>query len=314
MTNSLPLQFFVSFRPRVRVNVYRTALLLIVLLFLRLPVQAEDRVSQIELGVVVSLTGPAAEQGRSWLSGVEFAVAELDAQGTPDAQRTKVKLIIEDDKTNASSAASAFTKLATVHSPTAVIGGTWDFLAEAIYPLAERYRTPFLTPTNPPEILSGAALKNQFIFLSGLTLSAEREAIEGFFRKHTPREVQIVSCQVPFCEHHAKLVEECAAGVTVHRVEYPMEDITGNLRQIALRTFQRPFDLLYFVGEYSTVDLMLRELQRMNRSPLFLTTAHLDEAYALSRDDARFRNAYGVYPRSDPEFDIRFEQHTGARP
>ena len=93
-----------------------------------------------------------------------------------------------------------------------------------------------------------------------------------------------------------------------------MEDISGNLRILALRTFQRSFDLLYFVGDYTTVDLMLRELQRIKRAPLFLTTAHLEDAYRLSKDRERFKNAYGVYPRTDPEFAPRFEKANGHKP
>ena len=102
---------------------------------------AEPPPQKIRIGAVVSLTGYAEKNGRNWLEGAQLAIEDLNRDGIA------CELLVEDDQTTPVKAVTAFTKLAVVDKVQAVVGGTWDFLAEAVFPLAQRYHVPFVTPT-----------------------------------------------------------------------------------------------------------------------------------------------------------------------
>ncbi|RME57718.1 MAG: amino acid ABC transporter substrate-binding protein, partial [Candidatus Dadabacteria bacterium] len=122
----------------------------------------------LKIGAIASLSGAASRQGKNWLRCAKIAVEEINKK----AEKVRIKLISEDDQTNAGKAVSAFLKLKDFNGVRAIIGGTWDFLAEPLYPLARRYKIFFLTPTNPVEIMSKDALNNPYVFTNGLSLAA----------------------------------------------------------------------------------------------------------------------------------------------
>ena len=274
------------------------------------PVSADS--TPVRIGAAVSLTGPAAEQGKNWLEGARLALEELKAEGVT------AELIIEDDKTSAAGAATAFTKLVTVDRVQAVLGGTWDFLAQATYPLAKKYRVPFLTMTNAIESVQGGTQNNPWVFTSGLSLASTGDGIRKFLAKVKGTRVALLYPAVPFGALHADLFRAVAEERNLTLVvdqEYALESYLENVKVAALKIAREKPDVVFIVTDAGALDAFLAEFSRQKISPLVLTTQHLGAAFALTGNTERFRHAYGVYPEiSDSGFETRFRARYGRAP
>lgn len=271
-------------------------------------VQAESP-KTIKIGAIVSLTGPAGEQGKNWLEGAELAQDDLKAQGL------NVNLVIEDDQTKTTSVATAFAKMATLDKVQAIVGGTWDFLAEAAYPLAKQYKIPFLTANNPYEILSQQAKENPFVFVSGLSLEAERAALKSFLRKEKIKSVSLLIPNIPWGTFHADMFKSLAKELNISitaSYDFAYEGYPDVLKPIALKISQQPADLIFAPIDYNGIEILMREFARYKVSSMFMTTQHLDEAFTLSRDPSLYSRCFAIYPKiSEKSFEISFERKYG---
>lgn len=102
----------------------------------------------IKIGVVTSMSGPAAVPTASMLNALELEADLVNANGGIDGR--PLEFITMDDKTDAPTAVSAATKLITQDNVTALLGPLHTPCALAVQPLAERYEIPMLrwdTPT-----------------------------------------------------------------------------------------------------------------------------------------------------------------------
>mgnify|MGYP005700136941 FL=1 len=103
---------------------------IILTLFLLTAINVFADTKKIKIGAIASLTGPAAEQGKNWVDGATLAVKALEKQGI------SIEFIVEDDASKPAQVHTAFNKLVSIDQVQGVIGGTWDFLAEAANPLS----------------------------------------------------------------------------------------------------------------------------------------------------------------------------------
>ena len=248
----------------------------------------------VKIGIITSLTGPAAKKGQNLLEGVKLAEAEIN-------QTEKLlKLIVEDDATQAKNLASAFAKLATVDKVNGVIGGTWDFLAETAFPLSDQYKIPFITPTNPIEILSDTFKKSSYAFTNGLTLAAEKDAMRSLLKAKKIHSMGLAYVNVPYGTSHARLGRELAKELGIEVIldeEISYEGFNSDIKNIALKTSSKKPDLVFLITNYEGTDLFARELFNLKTSPILLTTQALDEAFRLSKNSRLYRNAFGIYPK-----------------
>lgn len=266
----------------------------------------------VRIGAIASLSGPAGEQGRNWLQGAELAAEQISKNGV------RVELLVEDDGSNPASAAAAFKKLLQKGKIAGVIGGTWDFLAAPLYPLALQFKVPFVTPTNPPEIVEESAKDNPWVFSNGLSFAASERAIDRFLGTSRPRSVAILVPQVPFGIRHAEIIERVSQRLSlkvVERTDFAVETYREVHRVWPSKVAALKPDLVFVVASYDVLDLLMREFERVKFSPIVLTTQHLDEAVRLSGNAERYRRSYGVYPsQSDPTFRKNFEQRFAHAP
>ena len=269
------------------------------LIFFIIPSFAENNESSIasrsiKLGAIVSLTGDASRNGLNWFEGANLALDELKTKGEA------VELIIEDDATVPAKVASAFVKLATVNKVDGIIGGTWDFLAETAYPLAKQYQVPFITPTNPVEVLSSPAKKNPWIFTNGLSLAAERKEIRTFLRTSKVDEIGLVYINVPYGEIHADLLREIAKEEKLKikiEAEISYQGFRDDIKLAALKFSKEKPDLVFVVLNYEGVDLLLRNFESFKFSPIVLMTHTLKEALNFGKSKTRYQKAFGILPK-----------------
>lgn len=273
----------------------------------------KDRSADIPIGIIASLNGPAGEQGKNWMRGAELAAQDAQAAGIP------VKLVIEDDQTETKKVIAAFSKLVEVDHVKAIVGGTWDYLGEAAYPLAARYKIPFITPTNPVEVLSDSAKASGYVYSNSMTLASVKHMMERFFTSHHAHSLGIVYPSLPFGTEQAKLVKEIAKenNLTIsYDFEFPVEGLVSDIMKVASLKLKeiRP-DVTFAVLDYNYIDLLTKELKALSISPTILVTQHLDRALIFSNDPKRYKSMYAIYPRvQDTSFEEHFREKFGESP
>lgn len=203
--------------------------------------------TQVRVGVLLPLSGPASVSGRAALNGIQLAVEEVNAQG-----RVRLELVVEDDGADPARAIPTFTKLMTVDRVDIVIGGLSSSVGFA---------------------LSGPVRQHGALFLViGSASSVVEQAFEGYplmFHYH-PWDYHNVAAALDFFRHlyqaHgarrvAMLYEDGpfgSAGIQVYRQQLeqmgyqarvePFKTGSGAFTPILtrLRAFQP--DILYWIG------------------------------------------------------------------
>lgn len=275
-------------------------------------IAAGEEPSLVRIGVVASLTGDAAMNTEDWLRGARMASEESAGTGT------RVELVIEDDGTVPVKAVSAFNKLVTRDHVHGIIGGTWDFLAETMYPLAKKAKIPFVTPTNPIEVMSPAARANRWVFTNGLSLSAAVRAADEYLARSNSKSAALVVINVPYGLEHARLLR---AALERRGVELKFEDkityegFRDGIRAAALKVQRTRPEAVFLVLNYAGADAFLRETSKLRVEPLTLMTHTLLEAANFGQFAPRFDRARGVYQKiDDSSFSERFRKRWSLDP
>lgn len=99
---------------------------------------------ELRVGVVLSLTGPAAPFGLPERDVVELLADQVNEDGGVNGR--KVALFIEDDKTNPTEAAKAVRKLIADHKVHAIVGATVGSATLAAAPIAAGSKVPMVAP------------------------------------------------------------------------------------------------------------------------------------------------------------------------
>lgn len=86
----------------------------------------------LKIGVVLGLTGQAAQWSDMALKGITLAHEEAVKDGH------EIRLIVEDSGTSPAGSVRAFNKLVHVDKVDAVLGNIWSFLNEPLVPIAKR--------------------------------------------------------------------------------------------------------------------------------------------------------------------------------
>ncbi|HEY4426309.1 MAG TPA: ABC transporter substrate-binding protein [Pyrinomonadaceae bacterium] len=133
---------------------------------------------KVRIGVFMSTTGTTANFGISSVNGIKMAADEINAAGGINGKQ--VELLVQDDRSDASEAATIVTKFVTQDQVHAVIGEVASTRSLAAAPIAQNAKIPMLTPssTNPD-----VTKKGDFIFRSCFIDPYQGAAIAQFAAK-----------------------------------------------------------------------------------------------------------------------------------
>ncbi|HSD72524.1 MAG TPA: ABC transporter substrate-binding protein, partial [Thermoanaerobaculia bacterium] len=101
----------------------------------------------IQVGFFGALTGPTATFAQSGKNGVTLAVEEINLAGGVLGGK-RIELLVEDDRGEATEAASAVSKLITRDHVVALIGEQASSRTIAAAPIAQSYGVPMISPTS----------------------------------------------------------------------------------------------------------------------------------------------------------------------
>ena len=126
---------------------------------------------EIEIGVILPLTGPAANQGNDSLRGIQMRLQQYKSG------RYGVKLIVEDDKSDSKTALSSFKKLIDVDHVPVIIGPITSGLVLALAPEVERSKVVLLAIGASSPKISQAG---DYVFRHALMVQGQAEAMANF--------------------------------------------------------------------------------------------------------------------------------------
>jgi len=133
---------------------------------------------KVRIGVFMSTTGTTANFGISSVNGIKMAADEINAAGGINGKQ--VELLVQDDRSDASEAATIVTKFVTQDQVNAVIGEVASSRSIAAAPIAQNAKIPMLTPSSTnPEVTK----KGDFIFRSCFIDPYQGAAIAQFAAK-----------------------------------------------------------------------------------------------------------------------------------
>lgn len=99
----------------------------------------------IKIGALFSLTGSGADYGQDEAEATRLAIEEVNKAGGINGKN--IELIMEDGPAdNVNTSVTAFQKLINVSKVPVVLGPTWDDVAAALAPLADRNKVVVLAP------------------------------------------------------------------------------------------------------------------------------------------------------------------------
>ena len=133
---------------------------------------------KVRVGVFMSLTGSTANFGISSVNGIKMAADEINAAGGINGKL--VELLVQDDRSDASEAATIVTKFVTQDQVHAVLGEVASSRSIAAAPIAQNAKVPMLTPSSTnPEVTK----KGDYIFRSCFIDPVQGAAIAQFAAK-----------------------------------------------------------------------------------------------------------------------------------
>ncbi len=133
---------------------------------------------KVRIGVFMSLTGSTANFGISSVNGIRMAADEVNKAGGINGKQ--IELLVEDDRSDASEAATIVTKFVTQDQVHAVLGEVASSRSIAAAPIAQNAKIPMLTPSSTnPEVTK----KGDYIFRSCFIDPVQGAAIAQFAAK-----------------------------------------------------------------------------------------------------------------------------------
>lgn len=194
----------------------------------------------VRVGFIGPLTGDAVSYGNDTLHATEMAVNEWNAKGGIDG--TKIKLIVEDGRCNASDAASAARKLIDVDHVSVILGGNCSSETLAAAPIAEEAQVILLATASSSKDVTNAG---DYVFrMWPSNAKAARIVYSKYFQNNTVHKLAIVSEQTDYCKSlHDSVMSTLPQGIEVVFDEQA-EAGTKDFRTLFTRLQNIDFDVI----------------------------------------------------------------------
>jgi branched-chain amino acid transport system substrate-binding protein len=251
----------------------------------------------IQVGFFGALTGPTATFALSGKNGSALAADELNAAGGVLGKR--IEFVVEDDRNEASEAASAVSKLITRDHVVALIGENASSRTLAAAPIAQSYGVPIISPSSTNVEVTK---KGDYVFRVCFIDSYQGGVLSSFaYRTLNARKAAIlvdarndysVGLAAAFREQFEK-----EGGKIVGEMKYSEGDSDFSAQLTAIRELQP--DVLFLPGYYTDAGLVARQAKSLGLSATLLgadgwDSPKLAEIGGAAVDGAYFSNHYSV--------------------
>ncbi len=216
---------------------------------------------KIVLGHYASLTGDTASFGVSTRKGVDLAMKLLNAAGGFNGK--PVEVITYDDQSKPEEASTMVTKLITQDNVLAVLGEVASKLSIVAGDVAQRYKTPMVSPssTNP-----AVTQKGDYIFRICFIDPFQGEVMAKFAKENLKAKTAAIirdvaqDYSVGLADYFKKAFE-AQGGKIVTDTSYQSKDTDFKAQLTEIKS-KKP-DVLFVPGYYNDVALILKQARGM---------------------------------------------------
>jgi len=212
---------------------------------------------KVKIGVFMSLTGSTANFGISSVNGIKMAADEVNAAGGINGKQ--VEMLVQDDRSDASEAATIVTKFVTQDQVHAILGEVASSRSIAAAPIAQNAKIPMLTPSSTnPEVTK----KGTFIFRSCFIDPVQGAAIAQFAAKtlNVKRAAIMVDRKNDYSTGLEKVISEVftrMGGQIVATQSYQEGDQDFNAQLTSLKGANP--EVIFVPGYYNDVGLVAKQ-------------------------------------------------------
>jgi len=137
--------------------------------------------SELRIGTILSTTGPAAFLGEDMKAGMEIAIDEINAAGGIGGQ--PVKWVFYDAESQTAKALASTRRLLSQDKVDIIVGGgNMSGIAQAMVPLAQQAKVPFISTEGALSIVAPAE-ERQWVFKSTVDDRQVFERLADYFKK-----------------------------------------------------------------------------------------------------------------------------------
>ncbi|HTY40253.1 MAG TPA: ABC transporter substrate-binding protein [Thermoanaerobaculia bacterium] len=273
----------------------------------------------IKVGFFGALTGPTATFAISGRNGALLAVEEIDRAGGVLGQ--PVELLAEDDRGEASEAASAASKLITRDHVVALIGENASSRSLAAAPIAQSYGVPMISPSSTNVEVTK---KGDYIFRVCFIDAYQGKVLAAFARKNLKAQTAAILTDAR-SDYSVGLADAfrtafiAAGGRIVADAKYAEGDSDFSAQLTALRP-SNP-DVLFVPGYYTDAGLIARQARSLGVKATLLGADGWDSPKLVEIGGEAMEGAYlsNHYSVDDPSPAVRrfvdaYKARYGAEP
>jgi len=260
----------------------------------------------IQVGFFGALTGPTATFAQSGKNGVTLAVDEINAAGGVLGGK-RLDLLVEDDRGEATEAASAVSKLITRDHVVALIGEQASSRTIAAAPIAQSYGVPMISPTSTNVEVTK---KGDYIFRVCFTDAYQGAVIASFARKNLEARtaVQLVDVRNDYSVGLAEAFRNSfqrAGGRLLAELKYSEGDNDFSAQLTAIRPLDP--DVLVVPGYYTDAGLIARQAKALGLRAVLLGADGWDSPKLVEIGGEAVEGAYfsNHYSADDPSPAVR---------
>lgn len=273
----------------------------------------------IKIGFYGALTGPTATFALSGKNGTQLAVEQINASG--GVLGKPLVLLAEDDRGEASEAASAVSKLITRDHVVGLIGEQASSRTLAAAPIAQSYGIPMISPTSTNVEVTK---KGDYIFRACFIDPYQGRALAAFARDNRKAATAAILVDVR-SDYSVGLAEafrkefESRGGRILEELKYSEGDSDFSAQLTAIRPLKP--DVIVVPGYYTDAGLIARQAKSLGVTATLLgadgwDSPKLVEIGGEAVEGAYFSNHYSV---DDPAPAVRafveaYEARYGAEP
>lgn len=187
----------------------------------------------IKIGVIQPLTGPFAASGTYVTNGARIAADEINAKG--GVLGKKIELVVEDNKSNPTEAASVAEKLIVRDKVPAIMGAWGSSFTLAVMPKLMEYKVPMLVETSSSGKITTSG--NPYIFRISPPSAVEAKAFEPMIGKLNVKKADFLVVNNDWgrgaAEDFGKMLKEKGIQVgLVETMDQAAQDMSSQLAKI----------------------------------------------------------------------------------
>jgi len=277
-----------------------------------------------KIGVVTSLTGPAAAFGQAHKNGYAIALRELNAKG--GLLGKPAELVYYDDQSKPDQAVQGVSKLVDLDHVPIILGAYSSENTRAIVPAVTQKQVPLLMPTATADNVMETGSPWVFRVCSGS--GAYARATVGFLRRNgAPKTLAIIYENTNFGQSNDKSMREEAqkAGMIIVDEE-AYQASSPDYKALLQRVKAKNPEVVYFASYLLDATTLMRQTAEVGLNPHYYTSAGTGFAAAEFPTKDKGAGAYAEFTfsvsqwlpttrwKGSKEFDKAFTDLTGAHP